>query len=56
MLDLKGTLKECLQRSGVRKEQIEVIEDCTMCMPEKYWSHRYTNGERGSQAAVIMIP
>ncbi len=56
MLDLKGVLKKSLLRSGISEEHIEVIGDCTMCMPEKYWSHRYTNGNRGSQAAVIMIP
>ncbi|MCR5128246.1 MAG: peptidoglycan editing factor PgeF [Lachnospiraceae bacterium] len=56
MLDLKGVLKKCLLRTGISEENIEVITDCTMCLPEKYWSHRYTNGERGSQAAVIMIP
>ncbi len=56
MLDLKSVVKRCLMRSGVRNENIEIIDDCTMCMPEKYWSHRYTGGMRGSQAAVIMIP
>ena len=56
MLDLKGVLKKCLLRTGISEENIEVITDCTMCLPERYWSHRYTNGERGSQAAVIMIP
>ena len=56
MLDLKGVLKKSLLRNGISEKRIEVIGDCTMCMPEKYWSHRYSNGNRGSQAAVIMIP
>ncbi|MBR3525979.1 MAG: peptidoglycan editing factor PgeF [Lachnospiraceae bacterium] len=56
MLDLKTVVKRCLLRSGLKEENIEIIDDCTMCMPQKYWSHRYTGGERGSQAAVIMIP
>ena len=56
MLDLKAVLKESLLRSGISADHIEVISDCTMCLPERYWSHRYTNGARGSQAAVIMIP
>lgn len=56
MLDLKEVLRRCLIRSGVAQERIEIIGDCTMCMPEKYWSHRYTGGKRGSQASVIMIP
>lgn len=56
MLDLKAVLRACLLRSGLSEDHIETVPDCTMCMPQKYWSHRYTNGERGSQAAVIMIP
>ncbi|MCR4585540.1 MAG: peptidoglycan editing factor PgeF [Lachnospiraceae bacterium] len=56
MLDLKGVLEKCLLRSGLKAGNIELIDECTMCMPDKYWSHRYTLGERGSQAAVIMIP
>ena len=55
MLDLKGVLKQSLINTGLSEENIEIIEDCTMCMPDKYWSHRYTNGVRGSQAAAIMI-
>ncbi len=54
LLDLKGVLKQAMINTGVRKEHIEILEDCTMCMPKRYWSHRYTGGERGSQAAVIM--
>jgi len=56
MLDLKGVLKQSLINTGLSEENIEIIEDCTMCMPDKYWSHRYIGGERGSQAAVIMLP
>ena len=55
MLDLKEVLKRSLVNTGLYEENIEIIKDCTMCMPEKYWSHRYTNGLRGSQAAAIMI-
>ncbi len=54
MLDLKEVLKRRLMQLGLREENIDVIQDCTMCMPDKYWSHRYTRGVRGSQAAVIM--
>ncbi len=56
MLDLKGVLKKCLIGNGITEDHIEIIKDCTMCMPQKYWSHRFTGGERGSQAAVIEIP
>ena len=56
MLDLKEALKRRLLQIGLLECNIEIIDDCTMCNPEKYWSHRFTNGERGSQASIIMIP
>ncbi|MCR5634022.1 MAG: peptidoglycan editing factor PgeF [Lachnospiraceae bacterium] len=56
MLDLKGALKRRLMQAGLLEGNIEIIRECTMCKPDKYWSHRYTKGERGSQAAVIMLP
>lgn len=56
MLDLQGVIKERLLQLGLLAENIEIINECTMCNPEKYWSHRYTKGERGSQANIIMIP
>ncbi len=40
-----------LRRAGV--ELIDISGECTMCRNEKYWSHRYTRGLRGSQGAVI---
>lgn len=41
-----------LRRAGV--EHIEISTDCTACLPDKYWSHRVTRGQRGSQGAVIV--
>ena len=54
-VDLKGINRALLMRAGVPQENISVCDDCTMCSHEKYWSHRYTKGERGSQAAVIVL-
>ena len=56
MLDLKAVVKTSLEQNGLSPAHIGTVPDCTMCMPEKYWSHRHTGGIRGSQAAVIMIP
>ena len=50
-IDLKAVNALVLRRAGVR--QIEISEDCTMCQPHRFWSHRYTKGDRGSQGAVI---
>ena len=41
-----------LRRAGVR--HIEISEDCTMCRPDRFWSHRVTGGNRGFQGAVIV--
>ncbi len=54
-VDLKGVNRELLIRAGLDTRNIDVTSDCTRCMNEKYWSHRYTGGNRGSQAAVIMV-
>ena len=56
LLDLKGVLKQNLMDNGLSEDNIEVLKDCTMCSPNRFWSHRYTKGVRGSQAAVIMKP
>lgn len=55
LLDLKRANARRLQQLGLQKENIAVSDDCTMCRYEKYWSHRYTKGERGSQAALITL-
>ncbi len=52
-VDLKGYNRRLLELSGVR--EIEVSPICTMCSHEEYWSHRYTAGERGVQAGVIVL-
>ena len=54
-VDLKGINTLWLKRAGVLEEHIDLSPDCTMCQHEKYWSHRYTKGERGSQAALIAL-
>ena len=51
-VNLKGINALWLRRSGVRN--IEISTDCTVCSPQRYWSHRVTRGERGSQGAVIV--
>lgn len=55
MVDLKGTVRRRLLQLGLKEEHTEICADCTMCLPRRYWSHRYTKGLRGSQASVIML-
>ena len=54
-VDLKGLNTLRLRHSGVLSTNIDTSPDCTLCKPEKYWSHRYTKGQRGSQAAFICL-
>ena len=51
-LDLKQINAMVLRRCGV--EHIDISDDCTVCSCDRFWSHRATGGERGSQGAVIV--
>ncbi|MCI7019837.1 MAG: peptidoglycan editing factor PgeF [Clostridiales bacterium] len=50
-LDLKGINALALRRAGV--ERIEISDACTYCQCGRFWSHRASHGQRGSQGAVI---
>lgn len=54
-VDLKAINKAVLLAAGVAEAHIDVSGACTCCQHERYWSHRYTGGVRGSQAAVIAL-
>ncbi len=51
-VDLKEINALALRRAGV--ENIEISDDCTMCNPDLFWSHRVFGAERGSQGALIV--
>ena len=51
-LDLKAINALVLRRAGVR--HIEISDECTYCQSDRFWSHRVTKGQRGSQGAVIL--
>ena len=51
--DLPNLNAELLMRMGIPKENVDVIGECTCCHPEKYFSHRYTNGYRGTLLNII---
>ncbi|MCI2106933.1 MAG: peptidoglycan editing factor PgeF [Intestinimonas sp.] len=55
LVDLKGINAVRLTHAGLARGHIAVSGDCTACLPEKYWSHRVTQGRRGSQIAVIQL-
>lgn len=49
--DLKQINALALRRAGIK--QIEISDACTWCESERFWSHRVTKGQRGSQGALI---
>ena len=51
-VDLKEINALWLKKAGVR--YIEISNACTMCQPDRFWSHRVTKGIRGSQGAIIV--
>ncbi len=55
LVDLRGANARRLEQLGVPGTQIDLSDECTFCSHDKYWSHRYTRGLRGSQAAGIVL-
>ncbi len=55
LVDLRAANRRRLLQLGLREENVDVSEECTFCSHDKYWSHRYTRGRRGSQAACIVL-
>jgi len=41
-----------LKAAGV--SHIEISPSCTVCQSDRFWSHRVTRGQRGSQGAIIV--
>ena len=51
-VNLKEINALVLRRAGV--EAIEISTECTVCQCHRFWSHRVTKGDRGSQGAIIV--
>jgi len=55
MCDLAGINRELIARRGVKIENIDIINECTCCNPQKFFSHRYSSGHRGTMLNVIFM-
>ena len=55
LVDLRAANARRLEQLGLPEQQIDVSDECTFCKHDKYWSHRYTKGRRGIQAAGIVL-
>ncbi len=55
LADIANANKYILLSCGIRKDNIEIIPLCTYENPELFWSHRYTNGKRGTMLNIIEL-
>lgn len=55
MVDLWAANRLVLKEAGLPDTHIYQSEICTFCNHETYFSHRYTNGRRGSLIAAIAL-
>ncbi|MCH5303366.1 MAG: peptidoglycan editing factor PgeF [Ruminococcus sp.] len=55
MLDLLETNRQILIKAGVNPNNITVSDLCTKCSSDLLWSHRATNGQRGTMSAFMCI-
>ena len=51
-VNLKEINALSLRQTGVAHIAISPL--CTACQPDRFWSHRITKGQRGSQGAIIV--
>ena len=55
MLDLLECNRQILVKAGVRAENITLSDLCTNCNSDLLWSHRATNGHRGTMCAFMCL-
>ena len=55
MADLLEANRQILLHSGIKSENITVSDVCTKCNSNLLWSHRATNGHRGTMSAFMCI-
>ena len=53
--DLAGINKKLLLDAGISPQNVDVIDLCTCCHPELFFSHRYSKGIRGTMLNVIFV-
>jgi polyphenol oxidase len=54
-LDLREANRRQLLAAGVPEANITALEDCTVCQPRQFFSHRAERGKTGRQMALIGI-
>ena len=55
MIDLLETNRQILVSCSVKEENITISDLCTKCNSDLLWSHRATNGKRGTMSAFMSL-
>ena len=55
LCDLVGLNRYLLAECGILPENLDVIDRCTCCEPDTFFSHRYSGGLRGTMLNVIFV-
>ena len=55
MIDLLETNRQILVSCSVKEENITISDLCTKCNSDLLWSHRATNGKRGTMSAFMTL-
>lgn len=53
--DLKSRNESELLACGLLRENIDVCDECTFCLSDKYYSHRRMKGVRGTMLSVVCM-
>ncbi|MBN2653859.1 MAG: peptidoglycan editing factor PgeF [Nitrospirae bacterium] len=54
-IDLQSANRQQAILSGMNKDHIQVIDECTFCNPDKYFSYRFLKEEAGRQGGFIAV-
>ena len=55
MVDMLECNRQILMSCGVKQENITISDLCTRCNSDFLWSHRATQGDRGTMCAMLRI-
>lgn len=53
--DIKAMNRYLIEECGVPSKNIDVSDECTFCLEDKYYSHRRMSGLRGTMLSVIYM-
>lgn len=55
LIDLKGINKDIMLSAGIRSENIEISDHCTMCQNDLFFSYRKEKPKSGRMAAIFAL-